>query len=181
MSPTATKTIVIGLAALVGGAVVATAQHHRHDATTGLGIPSSIQQEHEELHARLEHVTQTPGEVGAAAGEVARLLHTHFEAEERLAMPLLGLLRPLADHEAIADAEEARARARGLRESIAGMLEEHVRIKAALDELRAAAVHFGDLEAIAFADALMLHARNEEEVLYPAALLVGDVLETAAH
>jgi hypothetical protein len=51
-----------------------------------------------------------------------------------------------------------------------------VRIRAAVGELRAAAESAGAAEQIELADDLALHARTEEEVLYPAALLVGDLL-----
>ena len=56
------------------------------------------------------------------------------------------------------------------------MLEEHVRIHAAVADLRAAAEAAGAEAQVELADELALHARTEEEVLYPAALLVGDLL-----
>lgn len=181
MSPTVKQSLFIGLAALVGGTIAVRAQHNHAPAVTGgLGVPSSLQEEHRELHVRLERATRVPGEIGEAAQVVAHLLHEHFEAEERVAMPLLGLLAPLAAHEEIADRDEAIAMARELRTELPHMLEEHAAIKSALDNLRAVATHLGDPESIAFAEALMLHARNEEEVLYPSALLVGDVLEAGA-
>lgn len=180
MSPTAKQSLIIGLAALVGGTIAVRAQHHHAAAATGgLGVPSSLQEEHRELHERLERATRVPGEIGEAAQVVARLLHAHFEAEERVAMPLLGLLAPLAAHEEIDDREAAIAMARELRTALPQMLEEHAAIKNALDTLKTVATHLGDPESIAFAEALMLHARNEEEVLYPSALLVGEVLEAA--
>jgi hypothetical protein len=63
-----------------------------------------------------------------------------------------------------------------LRSEMPRMLEEHVRIRAAVAELRAAAESERAAAQVELADALALHARTEEEVLYPAALLVGDLL-----
>jgi hypothetical protein len=61
-----------------------------------LRIPEPLKLEHEELHAELLRATQVPGQVGAAAREVARVLHAHFEKEEEYALPPLGLLPLLA-------------------------------------------------------------------------------------
>jgi hypothetical protein len=51
-----------------------------------------------------------------------------------------------------------------------------VRIRAAVAELRAAAESAGAEAQRELADELALHAQTEEQVLYPAALLVGDLL-----
>ena len=55
-------------------------------------IPKPLQVEHEELHATLVKATKSPGAVGEAAREVARLLHPHFVREEEFALPPLALL-----------------------------------------------------------------------------------------
>jgi hypothetical protein len=54
------------------------------------------------------------------------------------------------------------------------MLAEHKAIVAALGNLFAAAKTAGKPEYAQFAEALMLHAQTEEEVTYPAAILVGE-------
>jgi hypothetical protein len=56
------------------------------------------------------------------------------------------------------------------------MLQEHTKIRAATEKLRVAAQTEKDSAYEQFAEALTLHARTEEEVLYPAAILVGDVI-----
>jgi hypothetical protein len=56
------------------------------------------------------------------------------------------------------------------------MLEEHRGIVTALDKLRASAERAGRADIVEFAQALTEHARIEEEVMYPAALLVGQVV-----
>jgi hemerythrin superfamily protein len=53
------------------------------------------------------------------------------------------------------------------------MLEEHVRIRAAVQRFEAAARSAKRSDYIKFSQALTAHARLEEEVLYPAAVLVG--------
>lgn len=144
--------------------------------TTPFQIPAPIKAEHEDLHAQLLAATREPGEVGQAAGEVARLLHPHFVREEEFALPPLALLAPLArgDDRGLAD---VLALTRRLKAELPAMLAEHGQIVGALEKLRRAARDAGRIEHARFADALMLHAQMEESVLYPAALLVGQLAE----
>ena len=141
-----------------------------------LSIPGSLQTEHEEIHKALVEATRAPGRVGAAARELAAILDPHFERENQIALPPLGLLAPLAAGQTPAGLPEALAMADALRKELPRMLEEHKRIRAATEKLRAAA---RDDKATAhehFAEALASHARMEEEILYPAAILVGDII-----
>jgi hemerythrin-like domain-containing protein len=57
------------------------------------------------------------------------------------------------------------------------MLKEHENIVVALDALANAARQENKLAAQQFAEKLKQHAKTEEEVLYPAAILVGDYIE----
>lgn len=140
-----------------------------------LEIPGSLTVEHHELHETLKRATREPGAVGEAAREVARLLHPHFVKEEEYAMPPLGLLEKLARREATdAELAEALPLTRKLAAEYSAMLAEHREITVALEKLRVAARQGGRTEYERFADALTLHAQNEEQVLYPAALLVGE-------
>jgi hemerythrin superfamily protein len=56
------------------------------------------------------------------------------------------------------------------------MLEEHKRIRAATEKLRTAAREEQASVHERFAEALAAHAQTEEEILYPAAILAGDVI-----
>jgi hypothetical protein len=140
-----------------------------------LEIPKPLTVEHHELHETLVRATREPGATGEAAREVARLLHPHFVKEEEYALPPLALLEPLARGSASDDAmKEALALTRTLKAEFPSMLAEHRQIVGALEKLRAAAKQGGQPEYERFADSLTLHAQNEEQVLYPAALLVGE-------
>ena len=111
--------------------------------------------------------------VGACIGQV---LHPHFLREEEIALLPLGLLAPLAAGGEPPGAAEVLAMTDALRTELPQMVAEHVKIRAAVEALRAAvrADHQPRFEELA--DQLALHARMEEEVLYPAAVLVGDIL-----
>jgi hypothetical protein len=56
------------------------------------------------------------------------------------------------------------------------MLEEHNGIRAAVEKLLAAARAEQATAQVELAEQLALHARTEEDVLYPAAILVGDII-----
>jgi iron-sulfur cluster repair protein YtfE (RIC family) len=141
-------------------------------------IPASVRAEHEAIHSALVAATKAPGPVGAAANALAKILHPHFEREEQIALPPLGLLAQLSAGAAISDAElaETLTQADTLRQELPRMLAEHARIRAAVDTLRKAAAAAGAEKQQEFAAELALHAQTEEEVLYPAAILVGDVI-----
>jgi hypothetical protein len=143
---------------------------------SALTIPHSLQSEHEEIHEALVDATRAPGRVGAAAKELAAVLHPHFERENQIALPPLGLLAPLAAGDTPAGLEEALAMTDALRKELPRMLEEHERIRAATEKLRTAARDEQSPVHEAFARALAAHAQTEEQVLYPAAILVGDII-----
>jgi hypothetical protein len=67
-----------------------------------------------------------------------------------------------------------------LRAELPEMLREHAEIQAATARLEEIAADAGDSVVVEFARQLILHARTEEEVLYPAALLVGEVVRARA-
>jgi len=158
-----------------------TAQSKATEASTGKGaieIPKSLRVEHEAIHSALVEATRAPGQVGAAARELAAVLHPHFVREEEIALPPLGLLAPLSTGASVPDSalSEALAMTDALRSEMPRMLEEHKQIEAAVERLRLAAraEQAGMHEQLA--EELALHAKTEEEVLYPAALLVGDII-----
>ena len=137
-------------------------------------IPASLKAEHDELHAELAKATRETGALGEAARDVARLLHPHFAKEEQYAMPPLGLLFKLAWGTVTPDMLSIVSMTRRLKAEMPAMLLEHKDIVAALQRFRARAHEAGRAEYERFADAVMLHAQNEELVLYPAAILVGE-------
>ena len=143
---------------------------------TMLTIPQSLQTEHKAIHDALAKATQVPGPVGAAARELEAVLGPHFTRENEIALPPLGLLAALAAREKPAGMEEALAMSDALRKELPRMLQEHTKIRAATERLRVVAQKEKAPAYEQFAEELGSHARFEEEVLYPAAILVGDVI-----
>jgi iron-sulfur cluster repair protein YtfE (RIC family) len=146
------------------------------DATTT--IPKSVQLERHEIHSALEEATRAPGRVGVAATALAKVLHPHFVREEEIALPPLGALAPLAAGVTPVQTAEILVMVDALKQELPRMLEEHKQIRAAVDSLRAAAHAEGSTRYEQLADQLALHAQTEEEVLYPAVVLVGEIIRT---
>ena len=137
-------------------------------------VPTSIKEEHDELHAELATATKAGGRTGEAARIVAKLMHPHFVKEEQYALPPLGLLVDVAQGVATPEMLDVLAMTDKLKADLRNMLEEHQAIVGALKTLISAATEENQAATADFARRLMHHAVIEEQVMYPAALLVGE-------
>ena len=147
------------------------------DEKVKMEVPSSIAAEHKELHEALERSIKSGGKTGEAAEAVEERLKIHFEKEEEFALPQLGLLVMLSEGKATPDMKRAIELSDKLKADLPKMLEEHKGIVEALNSLTAAAKEENKPQAVEFAQKLMAHAQNEEQVMYPAAILVGEYLK----
>jgi len=139
-----------------------------------LSVPQTLKIEHEELHETLRKATLESGELGKAARAVAELMHPHFIKEEQYALPPLSLLPRIAEGVFEPTMIEVLPMTDRLKAELPRMLAEHKAIVAALGAFAESARRNQRPEYSDFADKLILHARTEEEVSYPAALLVGE-------
>ena len=142
-----------------------------------LRIPHSLKLEHEELHAELVKATGEGGKVGEAAKVVTNALHPHFVKEDEYALPPLGLLSLLAEGKVEPEMTKVLAMTDRLKVELPHMIQEHQAIVAALQTLVNSAKEEKKMEYVRFAEKLTLHAQTEEEVLYPAAILIGEHLK----
>jgi Hemerythrin HHE cation binding domain len=140
-------------------------------------IPYPLKAEHEELHRMLKDATTLPSRTGEAAKLVAKLMHPHFVKEEEYALPPLGLLPMLGEGRISSEMKLVLAMTDKLKSELPEMLAEHKQIIAALKELVNASTKENHPEVAEFAEKLMLHARTEEEVSYPTAILIGEYLK----
>lgn len=174
-------TVLATLSTFVFGVINAPAltnfEVDQRDKSMEFKIPQSLKAEHAELHQELAKAVGAGGNVAEAAKVVAELLHEHFVKEEEYALPPLGLLSPLAEGKVTPEMRKFIAMSNKLKADLPHMLQEHKAIVAALNKLVAAAKQENKPEHAHFAEKLILHAQNEEEVLYPAAILVGEYLK----
>jgi hemerythrin-like domain-containing protein len=141
-----------------------------------------LELEHEELHGQLVKATKEGGKVSEAAKAVADVLHPHFEKEEEYALPPLGLLSSLlSEQEEDKITQEMKNDAilmtDKLKADLSNMIEEHNEIVAALNNLIDVSKNENKIEFVQFAEKLKLHAKTEEQVLYPTAILIGKYLK----
>lgn len=140
-------------------------------------IPKPLKLEHDELHATLADALSVKGEVGECARAVAHVLHNHFVKEEEYALPPLGILAAVAAGKITPKMADILVMTEKLQVDLPHMLEEHRAIVVELVKLIAAAKKANRPEYAVFAEKLMLHAQTEEEVFYPAAILVGEYVK----
>jgi hypothetical protein len=138
--------------------------------------PESLQFEHRELSDALQKAASAAGKTGQAARDVLDVLAPHILAEQEYAMPPLSEIARIARGEIRPDMERYIQKTEAFKAELPHMLEEHKLIVTALRRLMQAAAEEKQQGAAQFAQKLIHHAQLEEEVLYPAAILVGEYL-----
>jgi hypothetical protein len=139
-------------------------------------IPESLEFEHRELREQLEKAMAAPGRTGEAAREVMKVLEPHILLEREFAMPPLSNLAQIARGEILPEMARFIDKTDAFRAELPRMLDEHKLILAALRTLMQAAAAEKQIGAAQFAQKMIQHAQMEEEILYPAAILVGEYL-----
>ena len=139
----------------------------------GMQVPVSLKSGHEAIQAGLKRAMAEPGVLGENARTIARIMSGHMLREEKFALRPLGLLKALARGETPAELAEMVKLAQALRIEMPQMIDEHRQIAQALHALAGNAEAAGKPEYVALAEEMLLHAHIEEDVLYPAAVLIG--------
>ncbi len=140
-------------------------------------LPHILQMAHEELHEEMVKATKLGGETGTAAKGVVKVLFPHVLLEEEFGIPPLSLLPRLARGEIATEMASVLQQTELLKAELPRMLDEHKLIVAALQKFLQAASAEGYTGYAQYARKLILHAQMEEEVLYPASILVGEYLK----
>jgi hypothetical protein len=140
-------------------------------------MPPVLSMEHEAIREELDRATRIGGKTANAAWEVTRVLFPHVYREESFAIPPLLLLPKLARGEFDPDMESMLQKTEIMKSELPRMLDEHRFIVAALQKLLQAATAEGHVGLCRLAQKLILHAQTEEEILYPASILVGEYLK----
>ena len=139
-----------------------------------LSAPPSMESEHEEIWQLLTSVQRLSGKTGSIAEKLAADLKAHIDKEETLVLPLLGILVDLANGKLANTAAKRAAEIYSeFRKEYPGMLHGHRELEKILGRLKKTGAEEGHLTAVRFAEKLEKHSQEEEEVLYPAALLAG--------
>ncbi len=146
-----------------------------------LSAPPSMEKEHEEIWHLMMRVQHLSGKTGSIAEKLSKDLKAHIDKEETYALPLLGILRDIAEGN-LRDGVARRAALLGskLEKEYAGMLRGHRELRKYLEQLKKVGADEGHLTAVRFAEALEKHSKEEEEIFYPAAILAGQLASRRA-
>ena len=140
-------------------------------------LPGVLRTAHEELHDEMVAATRLGGQTGAAAQAVVRVLFPHILLEEEFGIPPLSLLPRLARGEISADMASVLRWTELLKAELPRMLDEHKQIVEALKGFLRAATAEQHPGYARLAEKLNVHVQLEEEVLYPASIVVGEYLK----
>jgi hypothetical protein len=140
-------------------------------------LPGVLRTAHEELHDEMVAATRLGGQTGAAAQAVVRVLFPHILLEEEFGIPPLSLLPRLARGEISADMASVLRWTELLKAELPRMLDEHKQIVEALKGFLRAATAEQHSGYARLAEKLSVHVQLEEEVLYPASIVVGEYLK----
>jgi hypothetical protein len=150
---------------------------NEEDEVSKSELPQVLQMEHQELNDEIWKATKLGGETGRAAKSVVRVLLPHVLLEEEFALPPLSILPSIARGEITSDMAWVVPKSERLKAEMPRMLADHQLIVQDLQNLLRAATKEKHVGYASFAQKLILHAQWEEEVLYPAAVLVGEYLK----
>lgn len=140
-----------------------------------LQSPSSLDEEHEEIMHALRGYEALRGKTGEAVKELMRVLEPHFKKETLIVLPVLGALTTLVQEEKPKDLREIAESQGAILQEYDNMFREHAEIRKLVAEAKNRSLEEKHQEVVELLDGLAHHARVEEQVLYPAALLAGTV------
>jgi hypothetical protein len=143
-------------------------------------IPFSLLEEHAEILMALRSAVDAGGALSAAARDALEILEPHMRHEQELALAPLRLLPRLADGEVTADMTPLIAVTDRLRAELPALRKEHAALRRALERLWDTAWREGKPEYAFVAQRINRHITVDEEVHFPAALLVGNYLRLSA-
>ena len=146
------------------------------DKPLELKIPEALRARHEAFHAEFSQATKEKGKVGEAARAIEKLANSHF-AKAKEAFPPLALLALFSEGNVSPEMRKVVPMAERLKADLPQIRREHRELIAGLKKLGEAAGEEGKTEYVHFAERLIWHIQEEEEVLYPAVLLVGEYVK----
>ncbi len=140
------------------------------------GVPSAIKKEHTDLLAKIDKIVSYQDSTGIVARDLQEVMQHHFEEEEDFVLPPLSLLPLLASGDTYAQHRDILPLIRKFKAQLTHMNAEHQMIKAYMADLKQVGVKENHPEILEFEEELHNHAAIEEEIFFPAAILIGEYL-----
>lgn len=140
-------------------------------------VPASLKEDHKYLLDKIQRIASFQDSSGFAAKKLSDLLQHHFQEEEDYVLSPLGLLPMLASGKVPEQSKEVINLTEKFKSQLTHMNIEHQMIKAYMEEMKLADKDKNHPEIIEFETEIHKHAKSEEDVFFPAAILVGDFLK----
>ena len=140
-------------------------------------VPSSIKKTHAHILEQIHKMTLYKDSSSIVALKLEELMVHHFKEEEDFVLPLLGLLPSLANGQTPEQNKDLTLLGERVKSQLTHMSVEHQLIKAYIEELKQASNKENLAEIIEFENDVIDHATSEEEVFFPASILVGEYLK----
>ena len=140
-------------------------------------VPHFIKEEHEHLLGELKKLTLTKDSTGRVAARTREFMQHHFQEEEDYVLPPLQTLPSLASEIIPEHSAEIIRLTEKLRSQLTHMNAEHQMIMAHLSELKQAAAYDNHPDITWLEEQIYKHAKAEEEVYFPAAIVIGGYLK----
>lgn len=140
-------------------------------------VPAQILKDHNYFLDKLKPITAYEDSTGITARELYEVMEFHFKEEEDYVLPPLGILPLLAKGELPEESGKIILLTQKFRENREAILAEHQMIEHFLGKMMAAARSENHPELSGYEEELEKHAELEEDILFPAVLLIGDYLE----
>lgn len=139
--------------------------------------PKAIRHGHENLCSELQAIINFRGNIGEKAEFLSHIMYAHFQKEEEYALPPLGLLLALSEGNWQVCSEEGIKMADILQSKLSELKKEHENILEALQGLKIAGEKENNADVKDFVNDLTIHVDVEDQVLYPATILIGNYLK----
>lgn len=140
-------------------------------------VPSTLKNTHAELLAQLHQFTLIKDSSAKFSLKLQELMLHHFKEEEDFILPPLGLLPSLVSGQLPEKTKDIIKFSGNIRSQMDHLSAEHQLIKAYIEELKKASTAANQPKVIEFEKEVSKHAVSEEEVYFPAAILVGEYLK----
>lgn len=142
-----------------------------------LRIPGSLKTEHEGLYEELNKAARVTGGIGEAAMSAFKIFQHHRTREEEFAFPPLHLLRSLAEKSVDTEFTGVIKLCDKLKGQMSTLVKEHDEMRKSLHEMNDIAMKEQKPEYASLAKRLLQHMSMEEEIYYPASLVVGEYIK----
>lgn len=143
-------------------------------------VPASVGEEYESMYKSLKDAINVPGNVGLMAKDAFRLFQPHYNKDYEYALPPLKFLPTIAGENLTGEIEKISNMTARLKRELPHLRQETENITRALEKLADVALREDKLEYHRLARGFIRFLQREDQVLYPAAILIGDLITAKA-